>query len=114
MLQYIYGAAELHRLVAIALFETAAMVQIQHLIGPAPFPAQLVSPSCDNLSVISYNVLLPNSVDGWWNYKMYLPPLTPEQKVWSTWEYRRELLRQRIATVGKEEERRSDRSIRFS
>ena len=72
---------------------------IQHLVGPAPLP---VAPSVpETLSVLSYNVLLPNSVDGWWNYKMYLPPLGPDRQYMAEWEYRKELLRERIATVGK-------------
>jgi hypothetical protein len=70
---------------------------VQHWIGPSCFPA---IPGSESLSVISYNVLLPNSVDGWWNYKMYLPPLMEDQKHWSTWEYRRDLLRSRLALVG--------------
>lgn len=74
---------------------------VQHLIGPACFPVIPAIPAgSESLSVISYNVLLPNSVDGWWNYKMYLPPLSEEQKHWSTWEYRRDLLRNRLALVG--------------
>jgi hypothetical protein len=74
---------------------------VQHLIGPSCFPVIPAIPtSSESLSVISYNVLLPNSVDGWWNYKMYLPPLSEEQKHWSTWEYRRDLLRDRLALVG--------------
>ena len=47
----------------------------------------------------SYNVLLPNSQDGWWNYKMYNPPLGPDQKEVSTWEYRKSLLRERINLI---------------
>lgn len=50
------------------------------------------------LSVLSYNVLLPNSVDGWWNYKMYLPPLTDRSM--AEWAYRRKLLQERIKQIG--------------
>jgi hypothetical protein len=50
------------------------------------------------LSVLSYNVLLPNSVDGWWNYKMYLPPLTDRSM--AEWPYRRNLLQERIQLIG--------------
>lgn len=42
------------------------------------------------LSVLSYNVLLPNSVDGWWIYKYYdhdAPAMV------SSWEHRQKLLR---------------------
>lgn len=81
------------------------MVSIQHLVGPAAFStvsssasSSVHDPHC--LSLLTYNVLLPNSVDGWWHYKMYLPPLDDEEKLqWSTWEYRRALLKERIARV---------------
>jgi mRNA deadenylase 3'-5' endonuclease subunit Ccr4 len=91
------------------------MVSIQHLVGPAAIstvsssasssaasdgflPLSFQDPHC--LSLLTYNVLLPNSVDGWWHYKMYLPPLDDEEKLnWSTWEYRRGLLKERIARV---------------
>lgn len=70
----------------------------QHLVSPATLPRIPAA-----LSVMSYNVLLPNSQDGWWNYKMYLPPFldgpTDEGGVFSTWEYRRTLLRDRIGLV---------------
>jgi mRNA deadenylase 3'-5' endonuclease subunit Ccr4 len=33
------------------------------------------------------------------NYKMYLPPLSPEEEYISTWEYRRSLLQDRIGLV---------------
>jgi len=71
---------------------------VQHLLGPTSFSS---CSSMGQLSLLSYNVLLPNSVDGWWNYKMYLPPLTDANAHWSTWEYRKELLKDRIATVSK-------------
>lgn len=71
------------------------MTVIQNLVGPALLPTSLELPS---LSVLSYNVLLPNSIDGWWNYKMYNPPL--EKQYISTWEYRQSLLKERIAAVG--------------
>ena len=73
------------------------MTVIQHLVGPAFLPTSIEVPS---LSVLTYNVLLPNSVDGWWNYKMYNPPLSPEHQYMSTWEYRQRLLKERIAAVG--------------
>lgn len=49
--------------------------------------------------VQSYNVLLPNSQDGWWNYKMYHPPLDPSHQECSSWEYRKSLLRERIGLI---------------
>jgi Endonuclease/Exonuclease/phosphatase family len=92
------------------------MTVVQHLIGPAatlpsaptPPPPLLLLPSVDGtsttnttigmeqLSVLSYNILLPNSIDGWWTYKMYMPPLPPERQYQSSWEYRKQLLRNRI------------------
>ena len=69
---------------------------IEHLIGPTSFAA----PSSPfSLSVLSYNVLLPNSVDGWWNYKMYLPPLGADRQYIAAWDHRKQLLRDRISTV---------------
>jgi hypothetical protein len=79
------------------------MVAIQRLVGPAalssPSPAGGDARWSSALSVMSYNVLLPNSVDGWWHYKMYLPPLDDQTLEWSTWEYRKKLLRDRISAV---------------
>jgi Endonuclease/Exonuclease/phosphatase family len=75
---------------------------VEHLLSPATLPARpgpmgVVVPS---LSVVSYNVLLPNSHDGWWNYKMYNPPLLDE-KDWyiSSWDYRKDLLKNRIQSI---------------
>ncbi|CAB9517202.1 5'-phosphodiesterase 12 [Seminavis robusta] len=67
-------------------------LSVQHLISPASLPA-----NDKGLSVVSYNVLLPNSSDGWWNYKMYNPPL--EQQDLSNWDYRRQLLQERLRTI---------------
>jgi hypothetical protein len=74
------------------------MVTIEHLLSPASLPRPV--PGIPSLSVLSYNVLLPNSQDGWWNYKMYNPPLI-EEKDWhlSSWDYRRDLLKERIQTI---------------
>jgi mRNA deadenylase 3'-5' endonuclease subunit Ccr4 len=77
------------------------MVLVRHLISPAslPQPATLALPPQEHLSVLSYNVLLPNSVDGWWTYKMYQPPLPDELQYQSSWDYRRDLLKDRIQLV---------------
>jgi len=71
-------------------------------------------PLHQGLSVLTYNVLLPNSVDGWWTYKMYH---NPQHLEWdkehnddatsvsaspysvSSWDFRRELLQERIGTI---------------
>jgi hypothetical protein len=102
---------------------TSSISAVQYLLAPATLPKSLVQslsssppPTLSNeasactavtvadderfcLSVLSYNVLLPNSVDGWWNYKMYLPPLTDRSM--SEWPYRRKLLQERIQQIGK-------------
>lgn len=61
-------------------------------------PANL--PTAPNqLSVMSYNVLLPNSSDGWWNYKMYDPSAPYDIDSISTWDFRRDLIKTRIELV---------------
>jgi mRNA deadenylase 3'-5' endonuclease subunit Ccr4 len=78
------------------------MVGVQHWIGGLPeatFTNLPPSNEPNTLSIFNYNVLLPNSVDGWWTYKMYLPPLDDYNIDISSWEYRRSLLRKRIETV---------------
>ena len=79
------------------------MVAVTHLVSPAALPggpSLQSSPLHEHLSVLCYNVLLPNSVDAWWNYKMYSPPLTPEDHHISSWEYRKDLLKERIGLIG--------------
>lgn len=71
----------------------------QYLVSPASLPPPSIGARGCQLSVLTYNVLLPNSQDGWWNYKMYLPPLSPEEEHISRWEHRRSLLRERIGLV---------------
>lgn len=79
------------------------MVVVEHLISPAALPHrrpfELPNIPRQQLSVLSYNVLLPNSEDGWWTYKMYMPPLPDELKHASSWDYRRGLLRKRIQLI---------------
>lgn len=70
-----------------------------HLIYPTTLPSVP-----DHLSVLSYNVLLPNSIDGWWNYKMYHPTTEDEYNIEniykiSTWEYRSSLLKTKIQQI---------------
>ena len=71
---------------------------IQHLIGPTSLSPSSIG--AHSLSVLSYNVLLPNSQDGWWTYKMYNPPLSNEERESiASWDYRRDLIKERLATV---------------
>lgn len=69
------------------------MTVIQHLTSPATLPS-----TPNTLSVLSYNVLLPNSQDGWWNYKMYNQPAA-ELDIISSWDYRRKLIKDRIKNI---------------
>ena len=72
------------------------MVQI--LKGPCALPTTTTT----TLSIMSYNILLPNSQDGWWTYKMYNPPvvLDDDNPQIASWEYRRDLIQERIRLVG--------------
>ena len=74
---------------------------MQHLTSPVALPSMPpLSGSASHLSVVTYNVLLPNSVDGWWNYKMYCPPLGDDRLHIASWDYRRNLLKERLALLG--------------
>ena len=75
------------------------MVAIQHLIAPASLPLPCQLPVQPAFSLMSWNVLLPNSVDAWWTYKMYNPPLSPDQRFVGAWDFRRDLIRARIEQV---------------
>ncbi|KAL3942274.1 MAG: hypothetical protein SGBAC_003513 [Bacillariaceae sp.] len=78
------------------------MVLVKHLISPATLPkAPLASLPImeEQLSVLSYNILLPNSSDGWWTFKMYNPPLASDFQFQSSWDYRKDLLKDRIQLV---------------
>ncbi len=50
----------------------------------------------EDISIMSYNILLPNSELGWWVFKYYHPEIPLEQ---TTWSYRKELLKQQICKV---------------
>jgi endonuclease/exonuclease/phosphatase family metal-dependent hydrolase len=60
-----------------------------------PAGSALTRPCPRSVSILSWNVLLPNSRDGWWLYKYY-PPSVPAAA--TRWEARRALLQQTIAT----------------
>eukprot|EP00755_Sulcionema_specki_P009871 Sspe_Gene.6548::Locus_2206_Transcript_1_2_Confidence_0.667_Length_1795::g.6548::m.6548 len=55
-------------------------------------PAHAPLPKGD-FTVLTYNVLLPNSQDGWWVRKAYRPDVPEEHRVWS---HRQELLKEQI------------------
>ena len=50
----------------------------------------------DDISLMSYNILLPNSEQGWWVYKYYHPDVPIEER---TWEARKKLLKAQISTT---------------
>ncbi|CBN76958.1 conserved unknown protein [Ectocarpus siliculosus] len=57
-------------------------------ILPAKTPLPLLD---DGLTVVSFNVLLPNGNDGWWMYKSYQPHVPEEHRVWP---FRKALMRE--------------------
>jgi mRNA deadenylase 3'-5' endonuclease subunit Ccr4 len=69
--------------------------------GSAPFPSTLDPGVTVAISVLTYNILLPNSQDGWWTYKMYPPRCSTcvesHENDITTWSYRQKLLKNRIA-----------------
>jgi len=69
---------------------------VKHLTSPVALPT-LNPPSAHALSVVTYSILLPNSVDGWWNYKMYYPPLEDDDM--GSWNYRKNLLKDRLSVL---------------
>jgi endonuclease/exonuclease/phosphatase family metal-dependent hydrolase len=71
---------------------------VDHLIGKdVSLPSSSSSQGINQLSVLTWNILLPNSQDGWWTYKIYSPKnLDPKVP---TWEYRQSLLKDRIGTI---------------
>ena len=82
------------------LIRKQAMVAIEHFISPASLPlAPAGVAAARSLSICSWNVLLPNSVDGWWNYKMYHPPLDTSTKHVGEWEHRSEIIRKRLELI---------------
>ena len=48
----------------------------------------------DDISLMSYNILLPNSEQGWWVYKYYHPNTPREER---TWESRKKLFKKQIS-----------------
>ena len=82
-------------MVGITSTVAAASAPTTHLIYPSTLPN-----IPNQLSVLSYNVLLPNSTDGWWNYKMYQPNESINDiDIISSWEYRSQLIKQKIKCI---------------
>ena len=48
-------------------------------------------------SILSWNILLPNSKDNWWNQKMYAPWVPMEKRRWS---HRQALIREKLLLSG--------------
>ena len=67
---------------------------VQHLIYPASLPDTLTN----SLSIVSYNVLLPNSEDGWWTYKNY-SPTTDSNTFITSWDHRRNLISEKLSNI---------------
>ena len=52
---------------------------------PANAPLASASPSASSphlLRILSHNIMIPNSKDGWWIYKCYLPTTPMELRQW--------------------------------
>ena len=65
------------------------------LAAPTLFPCGAPLPTdSSQFSILSYNVLMPNSVDGWWLYKYYQPSTPLEH---TEWHAREALLRQQLS-----------------
>ena len=47
----------------------------------------------DQFSILSWNILLPNSKDNWWNHKMYNPWVSMDHRQWA---HRQALIRERL------------------
>jgi mRNA deadenylase 3'-5' endonuclease subunit Ccr4 len=54
---------------------------------------ELLNRDASDISLMSYNILLPNSQVGWWVYKYYNPSVPLEER---TWEARKKLLAEQI------------------
>lgn len=61
-----------------------------------PTDASLEREPPDGFSVLSYNILLPNTGAGWWVFKFYDPSIADEHRAWP---HRQALLRQQLAAA---------------
>lgn len=55
------------------------------------------TPSHEEFSILSWNILLPNSQDNWWNHKMYASWVPMDKRKWS---HRQTLIRERLLLSG--------------
>ena len=78
-----------------ARHEDARPPHVEMLL-PASTPLPLLD-SGAGFSILTYNVLMPNSADGWWIYKYYGPD-TPAEA--TTWDHRQALLREQVVGSG--------------
>lgn len=70
-------------------------LQQENFIKEMILRAKASAQSSYGVSILSYNILLPNSLEGGWMYKMYSPRHNIDPKS-TTWESRKELLRRDI------------------
>lgn len=59
-------------------------------------PTTSMAGAADTFSLLSYNLLLPNSVDGWWVFKYYDPRVPMAQRQWP---HRQQLLKAQMMRV---------------
>jgi endonuclease/exonuclease/phosphatase family metal-dependent hydrolase len=91
----------------------------ERFVFPAALPkssTSTVAGGNDFLSIMTHNVLLPNSCDAWWTYKMYDPAILPPPPInycvvqnddgifrhddITSWEYRRDLIQEKVRVMG--------------
>jgi len=66
---------------------------VQILPAGQPLDTFPTSTENDSFSILSWNILLPNSEDNWWCHKMYSPGVPSSKRTWS---HRRSLIRDRL------------------
>ena len=63
-------------------FQEEKIAKTPILYSPGESARLCSSNLANTLSVLSYNLLLPNSVDGWWTFKNYCPNTPMEARSW--------------------------------
>ena len=69
---------------------------VTSMLLPASSPLPKLAAD-EGFSILTYNVLIPNSNDGWWCYKYYGPSVPVEK---TTWAHRQALLKSQILGSG--------------